>query len=113
MTRTKRGFIAQKRRKKILNFAKGFKGSHSKLYRTSNQQVMKSYRYSYFDRRKKKNNFKKIWIQRINANTRLLKKNYSKTINLLKINKILLNKKILSNLCISDPETFKKLLKIN
>ena len=67
MTRIKRGFVARKRRKKLFSLTKGFVGSHSKLFATSNQQNMKALRYSYFDRRKKKNDFKKIWIQRINC----------------------------------------------
>lgn len=113
MTRTKRGFVAKKRRKKILSFAKGFNGSHSKLYRIANQQIMRSYRYSYYDRRKKKNNFKRLWIQRINAGARSLQKNYSTTIKQLKRSKIILNKKIISNICIFDRETFKILLNIN
>lgn len=65
MTRIKRGFVARKRRKKILNLAKGFIGSHSKLFTVANQQVMKSKRYSYFDRRKKKVFFRSLWIKRM------------------------------------------------
>lgn len=112
MTRVKTGSITQKRHKKVLTFAKSFKGSHSKLFRTANQQVMKSYKYSYQDRRKKKNNFKKLWIQRINASARLIKSNYNKAMNKLKINKIILNKKILANLCVFDNKTFTKLIEL-
>lgn len=65
MTRIKRGFVARKRRKKIINLANGFVGSHSRLFIAANQQVMKSGRYSYFDRRKKKGNFRSLWINRM------------------------------------------------
>jgi large subunit ribosomal protein L20 len=113
MTRIKRGFIAQKRRKKILKLAKSFKGSQSKLYKTANQKIMKANNYAYNDRRKKKNNFKRIWIRRINATARFFKTNYSKAINKLKISSILLNKKILANICISDKKTFEKIIEFD
>jgi large subunit ribosomal protein L20 len=111
MTRVKRGSVARKRRDKILNLAKGFRGSHSKLFQTSNQQVMKSLKYSYADRRKKKNQFKKLWIQRINAATRLINLPYSKFIAKLKMSKINLNKKILSKITLIDIKTFSTLTK--
>lgn len=65
MTRIKRGFVARKRRKKIISLAKGFVGSHSRIFIAANQQVMKSGRYSYFDRRKKKGYFRSLWINRM------------------------------------------------
>lgn len=110
MTRIKRGSVAKKRRKKILGFTKGFRGSHSKLFATANQQIMKALRYSYNDRRKKKSDFKKIWIQRINGASRLLGKNYSSIINQLKNSRILINKKIIAKLSILDWKTFKILI---
>ncbi len=110
MTRIKRGSVAKKRRKKIIGFTKGFRGSHSKLFNTANQQVMKALRYSYNDRRKKKSDFKKIWIQRINGASRILGKNYSSIINQFKNSKILLNKKIIAKLSILDWKTFKNLI---
>jgi len=67
MTRVKRGSIAVKRRKKIINMGKGFQGSHSKLFTAANQQTMKSFQYSFFDRRKKKKYYRKLWITRINS----------------------------------------------
>jgi large subunit ribosomal protein L20 len=109
MTRTKRGSIAKKRRKKIYNISEGFRGSHSKLFATANQQVMKSLRYSYFDRRKRKNFFKRLWIQRINAATRACGKNYSLLLKHLKLSKVLINKKILSKICVVDMNLFKKI----
>lgn len=107
MTRTKRGSIAKKRRKKIYNISEGFRGSHSKLFATTNQQVMKSLRYSYFDRRKRKNFFKRLWVQRINAASRVCGKKYNLLTKQLKISRIILNKKILSKICIIDMNMFK------
>lgn len=109
MTRVKRGSIAVKRRKKVIQLAKGFRGSHSRLFIASNQQTMKALQYSYFDRRKKKNNFKKIWITRINGLCKLKGTSYSKLINKIKKNKILLNKKILSEIIIKDSHTLEQL----
>ena len=71
MARVKRGNVARKRRKKVLKLAKGFRGSHSKLFRTANQQVMKALRNAYRDRRRKKRDFRRLWITRINAAARL------------------------------------------
>nr|YP_009144928.1 ribosomal protein L20 [Euglenaria anabaena]AKJ83375.1 ribosomal protein L20 [Euglenaria anabaena] len=112
MTRVKRGFVAKKRRKKILKLAKGFRGAHSKLFTAANQQTMKALRYAYFDRRKKKNEFRKIWIQRINVAARNNGIKYNKLINNLKISKVLLNKKILAKITISDNKTFNLITKI-
>lgn len=112
MTRISRGAIAKKRRKKIFKITEGFRGSHSKLFRTANQQAMKSLQYAYFDRRKKKRNYKSIWIRRINAASKLTGISYNKTINTLKKRKVQINKKILSEIIIHDLTIFKKLIKI-
>ena len=111
MTRVKRGFVAKKRRKKVLKLNKGFVGSHSKLFKTANQQIMRSLRYSYFDRRKKKSIFKQLWIKRINAASRILGTNYSNMVNLIRKKNILLNKKMLSEIIVNDIESFEKILK--
>lgn len=111
MTRIKRGFIAKKRRKKVLKLNEGFVGSHSTLFRTANQQNMRSLRYSYFDRRKKKPMFKQIWIRRINAASRVLGINYSIMVNTIRKKNILLNKKVLSEIIVNDRESFEKILK--
>lgn len=84
MPRVKRGNVARKRRKKILKLAKGFRGSHSKLFRTANQQVMKALRNAYRDRRKKKRDFRRLWIVRVNAAARLNGLSYSKLTHQLK-----------------------------
>lgn len=102
MTRVKRGNVANKRRKKILKLAKGFKGSHSKLFRTAKQQVSKSLKYAYIDRKKKKSYYRRLWILRINAYVRNYDLNYSQFINSLKKCNIGLNRKMIAQLAIFD-----------
>lgn len=111
MTRVKRGAVAKQRRKKILNITKGFVGSKSKLFRTANQQALKAMKYSYFDRKKKKRLIKSIWIRRINATSRMNGLSYNLLMNKLKTKKILLNKKMLSEIIINDSKTLNILLK--
>lgn len=106
MTRIKRGNIARKRRKKILKLAKGFRGSHSKLFRTAKQQVLKSLKYSYIGRKNKKRYYRRLWIIRINATVRLHDINYSRFISLLKKFNIALNRKMISQLAILDKSAF-------
>lgn len=110
MVRIKRGNVARKRRKKILNFAKGFRGAHSKLFRIANQQVMKSFTYSYISRKQKKRKFRQLWITRINSASRINKTKYSNFIYGLKQSRILLNRKMLSQLSILDPIAFSNLI---
>lgn len=110
MVRIKRGNVARKRRKKILSLASGYKGAHSTLFRVANQQVMKALRYSYFGRKQKKRVFRKIWISRINAMSRLNGISYSQVIHKFKKSKISLNRKMLSQIAILDTLTFKYLL---
>ncbi len=80
MTRVKRGFVARKRRKKVLKITKGFRGSSSILFRSANQRKMKALQFSYRDRRKKKINLRNLWISRINIASRLYDLNYNKFI---------------------------------
>ena len=110
MVRVKRGNVAQKRRKKILKFAKGFKGAHSRLFRTANGQVMKALVYSYVGRKRKKQDFRKLWICRINAAARAQGSNYSSVKNSLKKSSINLNLKMLAQLSILDKQTFNYIL---
>ena len=84
MVRVKRGNVARKRRKKILSLASGYRGAHSILFRVANQQVMKALRYSYIGRKQKKRIFRKIWISRINAASRLNGTSYSRLIHKFK-----------------------------
>ena len=112
MTRIKRGFVRKNRRKKILKLAKGFQGSHSKLFRVANQQVMRALKYAYYDRKKKKTFFRQIWITRINASTRNGGLAYSHFIGLVKKSNILLNRKSFAHLAVHDQEAFKKIAKV-
>ena len=110
MVRVKRGNVARKRRKKILKFAKGFKGAHSRLFRTANGQVMKALIYSYVGRKRRKQDFKKLWICRVNAAARNEGTNYSKLRNSLKKSSIGLNLKMLAQLSVLDKKTFSQVL---
>ena len=110
MVRVKRVNVARKRRKKILTLASGYRGAHSVLFRVANQQVMKDLRYSYIGRKQKKRIFRKIWINRINAASRLNGISYSKVINKFKKSNIDLNRKMLSQIAILDTSTFKALI---
>lgn len=112
MTRVKRGNVARKRRKKILKLAKGFRGSHSKLFRTANQQVMKALRNAYRDRRKRKRDFRRLWIVRINAAARQQGMSYSKLTGQLKKADILINRKMLAQLAFLDPQAFAKVVEV-
>ena len=106
MVRVKRGNVARKRRKKILTLASGYRGAHSVLFRVANQQVMKALRYSYIGRKQKKRIFRKIWINRINAASRLNGISYSKLIHKFKKSNIDLNRKVLSQIAVLDSATF-------
>jgi large subunit ribosomal protein L20 len=112
MSRVKRGNVARKRRKKILKLAKGFRGSHSKLFRTANQQVMKALRNAYRDRRKRKRDFRRLWITRINAAARMNGLSYSKLTYQLKQAEVGLNRKMLAQLAMVDPEAFTKVVEV-
>jgi large subunit ribosomal protein L20 len=112
MTRVKRGNVARKRRKKILKLAKGFRGSHSRLFRTANQQVMKALRNAYRDRRKRKRDFRRLWITRINAAARQHGLSYSQLIGSLKKADIQINRKMLSQMAILDPAGFSKVVEV-
>ncbi len=107
MPRVTRGNKKLLRRRKILKLAKGFFGTKKSNYRTAKEAVEKALTYSYRDRRNKKRDFRKLWNIRINAAVREHDLNYSKFINGLKKADIILNRKVLSNLAINDPETFK------
>lgn len=110
MVRVKRGNIARKRRKKILSLASGYKGAHSILFRIANQQVMKALRYSYIGRKQKKRIFRKLWIGRINAASRLHGLSYSQLIHKFKKSNIDLNRKMLAQIAVLDISTFNYLI---
>src|SRR5580698_3535869 len=106
MARVKRGVITHARHKKILALAKGYRGRGSKVYRIAIEKVEKALRYAYRDRRNKKRSFRGLWIQRINAGVRQHGMTYSRFINGLKLAGIELDRKVLSDLAIREPEAF-------
>lgn len=112
MARVKRGTNTHRKHKKILKSAKGYYGSKSTLYKTANQAVMKSMHYSFIGRKRKKRDFRKLWIARINAATRQYGLSYSKFMHGLKQANIDMNRKMLSDLSINDPSAFEKLVEI-
>ena len=113
MVRVKRGNVARKRRNKILQLAKGYRGAHSRLFRVANQQIMKALRYSFVGRKQKKRTFRKIWITLINAASKLNGTSYSRLIHNFKKANIDLNRKMLAQLAILDTKTFNQLIAIS
>lgn len=109
MPRTKGGVVSRRRRKKILKLAKGYFGSKHTLYRTANAQVMKSLSYAYRDRKRRKRDFRKLWIARINAGARLNGLSYSKLMFGLKQANIEINRKMLAEIAINDAAAFANL----
>ena len=107
--RIKRGFKARRRRKKVLKLAKGFRGGHSKLFRTAADAVDKALMYAYRDRRVRKRDFRRLWIVRINAAARMNDLSYSKFMHGLKNAGIDLDRKVLADLAVSDPAGFTKI----
>ncbi len=112
MPRVKRGVTTHRRHKKILKMAKGYRGAKSKLYRVANQQVMKSGQYAYIHRKLKKRDFRKLWIARINAAARDNGTTYSRMVHGLKVAGVDINRKMLAELAISDPQGFSKLAEL-
>jgi large subunit ribosomal protein L20 len=107
--RTKRGFKARRRRKKVLKLAKGFRGGRSKLFRTAADSVDKALMYAYRDRKARKRDFRKLWIARINAAVRMRDLSYSKFMHGLRLANVELDRKVLAELAISDPAGFEQI----
>ena len=110
MARVKGALSTRKRHKKILKLAKGYRGAKSKLYRIANQAVMKSLSYAYVGRKLKKRDFRSLWITRISAACKMNDINYSRFMNGLKKANIEINRKMLSEIAINDPQAFAKLV---
>ena len=110
MTRVSRGVVAKARHKKIIKKAKGHYGRRKNVFRVATQSVEKSMQYAYRDRRNKKRDFRGLWIQRINAGVRLYGMTYSKFINGLKKAQIDIDRKILADIAVNRPMTFKALI---
>lgn len=104
MVRVKRGNVARKSRKKVLGLAKGYVGSHSRLFRIANQQVSRALRYSYSGRKDRKRWFRRLWITRINIASRNIGLNYSRLIYKIKSEGIGINRKMLAHLAVLDPQ---------
>ena len=109
MARVKSGSVTRKRRKKVLKLAKGYRGSKHSLFKTANQQVMKSLQYAYRDRRQRKRDFRKLWITRINAAARMNGLSYSRLMHGLKQANIQVNRKMLADLAVNDEKAFAEL----
>ena len=112
MARIKRAVNAHKKRRKVFKLAKGYWGSKSKQYRTASEQVRRSLRYAYTGRKLRKRDFRRLWITRINAATRLNGMSYSTFINGLKKQNIEVNRKMLADLAVNDAAAFAQLVEI-
>jgi large subunit ribosomal protein L20 len=110
MPRAKGGFKTRRRRKKILERAKGYYGAKSRLYRVATEAVDKALQYAYRDRRAKKREFRSLWIVRINAAARAFGLSYSQLMSMLKKANIALNRKTLADMAYNDPSAFSQLV---
>ena len=110
MSRVKRGVVAHARHKKILDMAKGYRGRNKNVFRVAVEKVEKALQYAYRDRRAKKRNFRSLWIQRINAATRLHDMTYSRFISGLNKAGIELDRKVLADIALKEPANFAKLV---
>jgi large subunit ribosomal protein L20 len=110
MARTKGGIVSRRRHKKIIKMVKGQYGSRGRLFRRSNEAMMKSLWYAYRDRRNRRRDLRRLWIMRINAAARLNGTTYSRFIHALKQANIDLDRKILADIAVRDPETFGKIV---
>ena len=111
MSRVKRGFKARRRRKKVLKMARGFVGGRHRLFRTATEAVDRALAYAYRDRKNRKRDFRRLWIARINAAARLNGLSYSRLIGGLSKANVELDRKVLSNLAIVDPNAFSQVVK--
>ncbi|AZK48231.1 50S ribosomal protein L20 [Paenibacillus lentus] len=109
MARVKGGFVVRRRHKKVLKLAKGYFGSKHRIFKTANEQVMKSLLYAYRDRRTKKRDFRRLWIVRINAAARMNGLTYSKLMHGLKLAEVNINRKMLADLAVNDLNAFNSL----
>jgi large subunit ribosomal protein L20 len=110
MARVKGAVNTKKRHKKILKLAKGYRGAKSKQFRSANQAVMKSLSYAYVGRKRKKRDFRRLWIARINAASRMNGLSYSKFMNGLKKAGIQINRKMLAEIAVNDAQAFTQLV---
>ena len=112
MARIKGGMNAKKKHKRVLKLAKGYRGARSKQYRVAKQSVMRALEESYTGRKQKKRQFRQLWIARINAAARMNGLSYSKFMYGLKLAEVKVNRKMLSEMAIRDPEGFASLVEV-
>jgi len=110
MARIKGAVNAHKKRRKVLKLAKGFFGAKSRQYRAASEQVARSLRYAYEGRKLRKRDFRRLWITRINAAARMNDMSYSVLMNGLKKHNIVINRKMLADIAVNDPEAFAKIV---
>ncbi len=111
MARIKRALTAQKKRRKVLKLAKGYFGAKSRQYRAATEQVARSLRYAYIGRKMRKRDFRRLWITRINAAARINNTTYSQLMNGLKKKEISINRKMLADIAVNDPDAFATIVK--
>ena len=112
MPRVKGGYTTRRRRKAVLKLAKGYYGSKHALYKTAHEQVMRSLAYAYRDRKARKRDFRKLWISRINAACQLNGMKYSRFINGLAHADVVINRKMLAEMAVNDPQGFAQLCEV-
>ena len=112
MARVKRALNAQKKRRTVLKASKGYRGQRSRLYRKAKEQQLHSLTYAYRDRRARKGEFRKLWIQRINAACRLNGTSYSRFISGLRLAEVEVDRKVLADLAVTDATAFAALVKV-
>ena len=110
MPRAKGGYKTRRRRNRVRKHARGFRGGRSKLWKTAVEAVHRKFRFAFVDRRKKKSDFRSLWIVRINAAARELGVSYSRLIAGLKKQSVALDRKILADLAVTDPAAFKQVV---
>ena len=110
MPRVTKSVTAKAKHKKVLSATKGHYGARSRLFKTAKQSNIKSLQYAFRDRKNRKRTFRSLWIARINAASRALGVSYSKLINGMTLNNIVIDRKILSDIAIEDPSTFEKIV---
>ena len=111
MARVTKSITAKKRHKKALKSAKGYYGARSRLYKTAKQSNIKALQYAFRDRKNRKRSFRSLWISRINSASREVGISYSKLINSLSSQKILINRKILADIAVNDKSAFQEIVK--
>jgi len=112
MPRVKRGTINKKKHKKIMELAKGYRGAKSRHFKRANEQVLHSLSYAYRDRRQRRRDFRKLWIIRINAAARLNGVSYSRFMNGLKAANVEVDRKVLADMAVNDPQAFANLVEL-